>query len=577
MIKKNIILPNIKLTYRRARNRFLFFFPINEENMNPKVIYSIIFLIFIAYSFLVYNILNIVSSLISIELLISLINFFTLWIFFRNVVAITDVLNKISHPEDYNLLYSLKVNPKHIIVVRFMTTVFFKSIRSIFILAPVWFFGLMKVTNLSINSFLFFPILVIIFCVFQFGLLSIYSTITYIITTYYLKGVFKSVIRSFVSVGFIILTSFVSTILFGWIGYNYFSNDDFLGSLIDKFKDSKIESLFNSNLLPTNWIFNTLINHGELFYLILFQLILITSGLVTLLAALLIITKAIEIRDMSIPSIAVFDAKTATEKNIYDKFLLLLEKYLSQKVLCVVRKDINAFRRANFVIKKRLILASYMFATEVGALMGLAICHLWFDFSILLILLPVVFAITFNISFLGDGILGITSADAERENLLLYKSSPTSLNQLIVAKIVLHLVPILIMINIIICFIWFAFQLNIFAALLLFSIINSIGIVLGLSQVIGTFLYPRLDWEHVEDIGSSIKASFFQHIILGVILTLYLQLTGITVVLYWKGFLNQNLFYMIGILVSIIILSVFLLFYYFWTKRIGTINWEVRR
>ena len=217
-----------------------------------------------------------------------------------------------------------------------------------------------------------------------------------------------------------------------------------------------------------------------------------------------------------------------------------------------------------------------MLSTELGALIGLAVCNQWFDFSAVFILLPIVFTITFNISFLGDGILGITSADAERENLLLYKSSPISVKQLLISKIVLHIIPILLMINLLFCCIWFSFQLDINAALFLFVLINSIGIILGLSQVIGTFLYPRLDWEHVDDIGSSIKSSFFQHVILGVVITIYLQLTGVTTVLYWKGFLNENLLYMIGILVSIIILSVFLLFYYYWIKRIRTANWEVR-
>ena len=57
--------------------------------------------------------------------------------------------------------------------------------------------------------------------------------------------------------------------------------------------------------------------------------------------------------------------------------------------------------------------------------------------------------------------------------------------------------------NTLFLFILLLFNLDIMTQLILFIMINSISLIIGAGQIIGTFLYPRLDWENFEDIGLS--------------------------------------------------------------------------
>jgi len=184
--------------------------------------------------------------------------------------------------------------------------------------------------------------------------------------------------------------------------------------------------------------------------------------------------------------------------------------------------------------------------------------------------------VTYNTSLLGEGLLGVTSADAERENLYVYKSSGASIFKLIAGKSLLHLSVILILMNTLFLFILLLFNLDIMTQFILFIMINSISLIIGSGQIIGTFLYPRLDWENFEDIGSSVKASFFEHTILGVLLAFYLQLYGITGVLVTFDIINRGIFFLIIVTGTILFVIGIGFFYYFWIKRIGTKNWEMK-
>src|SRR5690606_2238542 len=180
------------------------------------------------------------------------------------------------------------------------------------------------------------------------------------------------------------------------------------------------------------------------------------------------------------------------------------------------------------------------------------------------VIYPIIFAVSLNVSFLGDGLLGITSADAERENLLLYKGAGSSLNQLVVSKAILHVIPILIVMNVLFICVVSLFHLKLSTVIMIFVLVNTTAIIISSAQIIGTFLYPRLDWEHIEDVGSSVKASVFEHTILGIVLILNLEIYGLLGVLYWKNYISSILFNVLAILGSFLLFISFFIFFYFW-------------
>ncbi|MDM5299968.1 hypothetical protein QUF51_17590 [Bacillus pumilus] len=218
-----------------------------------------------------------------------------------------------------------------------------------------------------------------------------------------------------------------------------------------------------------------------------------------------------------------------------------------------------------------------MIAVELGVLIGISFNQQWFDFSELFVIYPILFAVTYNTSLLGEGLLGITSADAERENLYIYKSSGASIFKLIAGKSILHLSVILILMNTLFLFTLLLFNLDLMTQIILFIMINSISLIIGTGQIIGTFLYPRLDWENFEDVGSSVKASFFEHSILGVLLAFYLQLYGASGVLVTYDIIHEGIFFSIIVTGTILFLIGVSIFYFFWIKRIGTKNWEMKQ
>ncbi|MDE1376585.1 hypothetical protein PVN38_23530, partial [Bacillus licheniformis] len=64
--------------------------------------------------------------------------------------------------------------------------------------------------------------------------------------------------------------------------------------------------------------------------------------------------------------------------------------------------------------------------------------------------------------------------------------------------------------------------------------------------------------------------------ILGVLLAFYLQLYGITGVLVTFNIINRGVFFLIIVTGTILFVIGIGVFYYFWIKRIGTKNWEMK-
>ncbi|MGE6630588.1 hypothetical protein [Bacillus sp. NPDC077027] len=364
----------------------------------------------------------------------------------------------------------------------------------------------------------------------------------------------------------VVCLSAISATFFGWLGLTYFYHHDMLEAIMNLTNQFNLDMLFTVQWLPTNWMKLSLSN-VQSFALYSFSYVLL--GGVFLFISYQLIFRVIDVKE----TIPVNSIPSVHQLKISFRFLL---KLLPRQNLAILKKDFIALMRANFTIKKRLMLACNMIAVEIGVLVGLCLNQRWFDFSDLFVIYPVLFAVTYNVSLLGDGLLGITSADAERENLYIYKNSGASIFKLIAGKSLLHLSVILILMNTLFLCILLIFHLDFMTKFILFVMINSISIIIGVGQIIGTFLYPRLDWENVDDIGSSVKASFFEHTILGILLAFNLQLYGITGVLISFHIINKEIFFFVIFLATTLFMIAIGFFYYFWIKRIGTKNWEMK-
>jgi len=573
MLKSNLFYSNFKLNFRRYVNRFLFFFPFGENLLNQKILLVLFVFIFGVYNFILYHLVELIIPYFS-QAAVLLVNLLVLWNLISNLRSSHDILQRFVYPEDFLLLYSVKTDPNDILLVRFFTQIIFKSLFStLFFLYPILFYVL-NFAEESITSRLLLFVSFPFYVLFLIGVISFYSSGLYIIYSKFLHVVFQSAVKSVLSFVFVMLLSFLSTTVFGWLGFSYFYEENFIESIIHSISRFNLDVILTGYVLPTNWLFNTLM---EVDYFIYYQPLLLIIGIILIYISFLIVNKYLDVKDMSQLSNEKTNVNIIKNRSFPNFVYRKLKKLLSRKVLAVMKKDFIAFTRANFLIKKRFYLSIYMLASEIGLLLGLGMMQNWFEFPAFFVIYPIIFAVSINVSFLGDGLLGITSADAERENLFLYKGSGSSLNQLIVSKAILHVIPILIVMNVLfICVVSF-FHLKLSTVIMIFVLVNTTAIIISSAQIIGTFLYPRLDWEHIEDVGSSVKASVFEHTILGIVLILNLEIYGLLGVLYWKNYISSILFNVLAILGSFLLLISFFIFFYFWINRVGTSHWEMSR
>ncbi|MFT0801377.1 hypothetical protein VSK91_08000 [Bacillus swezeyi] len=563
MLNKRVLMANFKLTYRRTLNRLIYFFPSSENLLKSNKILFVFAPFFLVYLFILYKASQTLLTGVPEHILTLGTNFIILFFVLNILKSSTDIIHRYVYPEDFLLLHTLKTDPKKILLSRFFTTIFLNILFKLtVVLFPILFFINFS-THDRIYLLLSFPSLLI----FIVGLTSLYSSLTYIVYSKFLHNILNSRSKSLLSLIGIACLSAISTTFLGWIGLNYFYQNDLLEAIGNFIHLFKLDTILTTNWLPTNWF---LLSTSDVHLFFICSIGYIALGCLFVFITFHLILKVLIIKE------AVPNNLLPKLKPIKLPFFSFLQKALPRQNIAILKKDLTALLRANFTIKKRLVLSINMIAIELGVLIGLSLNQMWFDFSDIFVIYPILFAVTYNTSLLGEGILGVTSADAERENLYVYKSPGASIFKLIAGKSLLHLSVILILMNTLYLFILLLFNLDIMTKFILFIMINSISLIIGAGQIIGTFLYPRLDWENFEDIGSSVKASFFEHTILGVLLAFYLQLYGITGVLVTFDIINRGIFFLIIVTGTILFVIGIGFFYYFWIKRIGTKNWEMK-
>lgn len=576
VLKRKTILAIMKISYLRFKNRLVFFFPFGDEIIRKK--WFPILLVFIASMiyFIIYNVSVVIVSYIQIDKVLPIINILVFLFSFQLFRSSAGILQRYAHPEDYTIIFAVKTHPYVFLITRFFTSILLKIIfNGLIILIPFLFFILSSMSQpwkAKLAMLLVLPF----FYFFIFGLLCVYSSLIYIIYDKYFSSVVNSIIKSFISFGLLSLFSMVSTIFVGYMGINYIVEKKDLNDLFLALNEINIMQFFSieSYYLPTNWLLKSILTFEQNQYnqFFLFIILFFLLGSIFLLISIFLITQFVKIREP-------LNNNFSSPKGKTYSFILYIEKltFLSQQAKAIFRKDIIALMRANIIIKRRISLSFYILATEIGTLIGIGTLRTWYEFPSFVLLYPILFAVIYNVSFIGDGLLGITSADAERENLYLYKQSGSSLIGIIISKGILHVGLIMFMANILFCGVIFALNLDLFTSLISFVMINSIAFLISISQIVGTFLYPRLDWENVEDIGSSVKASLFEHVYLGLCAALFLQLYGLLGVLYWKKIIAWNTFCLFSMFGTLFMVVFSLIFFYFWIRRIGTQYWEVKK
>lgn len=564
MLNKKVFMANFRLTYRRTLNRLIYFFPSSENLLKSNRLIFVFTPFFLVYLFILYKASTTLLPNVSVHIISLGTNFIILFFVLNILKSSTDILHRYVYPEDFLLLHTLKTDPKKVLLSRFFTTIFLNILFKLTIIVfPILFFINFYTSN-KLYLFLSFAPLFI----FIFGLTCIYSLLTYIAYSKFLYKILNSRLISLLSFIGIALLSAISTTFFGWIGLNYFYEKDLLEAIENFISVFRLETILTNTWLPTNWYL--LSTKSDIYLFIICSLGLIALGFLLLSIAYLIVLKVLLIKE-------------ATPNNLLPRikpiklpFLNYLINFFPRQNIAILKKDLTALLRANFTIKRRLVLSVNMIAIELGVLVGISLNQKWFDFSELFVIYPILFAVTYNTSLLGEGLLGITSADAERENLYIYKNSGASIFKLIAGKSILHLSIILIIMNTLFLVILLLFNLDTMTQIILYIMINSISLIIGSGQVIGTFLYPRLDWENLEDIGSSVKASFFEHTILGVLLAFYLQLYGVSGALVTFDIIDRSIFFLLIVTGTCLFFIGISLFYYFWIKRIGTKHWEMK-
>ncbi|MGH0945270.1 hypothetical protein ACQVTS_29915 [Bacillus mycoides] len=576
VVERKAILAIMKISYLRFKNRLVFFFPFGDEIIRKKWFSIFLFFIVSMIYFIVYNTSGIIISYIPIDKILQIINILVFLFLLQMLRSSSGILQRYAHPEDYTIIFTAKTRPYLFLITRLFTSILLKiTFNGFIILFPFLFFLLAGVSHpwkAKLATLLVLPF----FYFFAFGLICVYSSFIYVIYDKYFSNVVNSVVKGFISFFFISLLSIFSTIFVGYIGINYIIeqkdwNDFFI--LLSEMNAIQFFSI-DSYYLPTNWLLGSVLAFEQGQYGVFFILIIsfFLLGCIFLLASIFLILKFVKVREP-------LSNNFSSPKGKVYSFISYIEKldFLSQQVKAIFRKDMIALMRANIVIKRRIALSFYILATEIGTLIGIGTLRIWYEFPSFLLLYPILFAVIYNVSFIGDGLLGITSADAERENLYVYKQSGSSLIGLVISKGILHVGLIMIMANILFCGVIFALNLDVFTSLVSFIMINSIALLISVSQIVGTFLYPRLDWENIEDIGSSVKASLFEHVYLGICASLFLQLYGLLGVIYWKNIISWNTFCLSSMFGTLLMVVFSMIFFYFWIKRIGTKYWEVKR
>jgi len=187
----------------------------------------------------------------------------------------------------------------------------------------------------------------------------------------------------------------------------------------------------------------------------------------------------------------------------------------------ILAKDLRALSRADPVVRRRFSTMLFLLATVIGFAVGLGVggayqAHSW---QMIFPLLIVSYALC---SFAGEALLPVTAIDAEGEAIDLFRRASVPTMRVFAAKATLQVVLLAVF--------WFALLVSshaflryppaMFGAALCIGVSSSLAC--GVSQVGASAAFPRFDWEHHREIGSSPRASMISSIASGLYLVLAL-------------------------------------------------------
>ncbi len=507
----------------RLVNRFISVVPSNLIKGKSKkyiliaitVFVTLMFISVIAFICLLFELLS--KDVLNESIVLPVISSIVLFHFISGCIGTIQSYERAIQPEDFEIIVR-SPTPKFLFIInRFVSTKIFNMVfLIIFIVEPVciastWIFGE------NVLLLLFGPIVTCLYYIFYLGFTGIIGFYGYkVIRQWNLTA-----IRIVSNVIFIIVMGCILALSVFWLFFN---------------KELTIEVLFDfvtgvskNIMIPTNWYvycLESLIEGNQITFLTWFAVLIICSILV--FSYFLRLTKYADIKPMFS---LVMNGTVKSNFWIYKLCENLVAKSASNYNF-ILNKDIKSLMRVSEMVRYRLLKMFYVIAFIIGGVMGLGI--IWQKFNVgywgvifISILLSKLFC-----SFLGEGLLPITSIDSEKNNINLFLHRGVQPQKLFWSKLILHVCCLLVF-NlgfIIIALPFFTFSIGMIITCLCLIFIFSI--TYGCIQVGVTAIYPKFDWEHYFEIGRSRRAVWLGNILSTIYLMLILQGAGGLLALY---------------------------------------------
>ncbi|PGT62250.1 hypothetical protein COD86_22260 [Bacillus cereus] len=462
-------------------------------------------------------------------------------------------------PEDFEIIVR-SPTPKFLFIInRFISTKIFNMIiLIIFIVEPVciastWIF------EKNMFLLLFGPIVTCLYYIFHLGFTGVVGFYGYkLILQWNL-----TTIRIVSNVIFIIVMGCTVVLSIFW----WFFNKKFTMEVLFDF----VTGLTKNIMIPTNWYvycLESLIKGNQITFLTWFAILIIPSILV--FSYFLRLTKYADIKPMFS---LVMNGTVKNNSWIYKLYKNLFTN-MAFNHNYILNKDIKSLMRVSEMVRYRLLKMFYVIAFIIGGVIGVGV--IWEKFNIGywgVIFISIILSKLFC-SFLGEGLLPITSIDSEKNNINLFLHRGVQPQKLFWSKLVLHVCCLLVF-NIgfiIIALPFFTFSVSIIITCI--CLISIFSITYGCIQVGVTAIYPKFDWEHYFEIGRSRRAVWLGNILSTIYLMLILQGAGGFLALYHFNCISFLIMQCLLIIWYLVIGGIMVSICLSLINRKGTKHWE---
>ncbi|MEK4419179.1 hypothetical protein [Bacillus sp. FSL K6-0268] len=384
---------------------------------------------------------------------------------------------------------------------------FRESLKKNLILILLYVPFIISTTNFP---YVYLSILIILYGLFSYILLTIFSLLNFIYTKF-----LNNLIQKFSFIqNFLIL---LLTMIIGFsIGYITNISINSFNTILNFLKTDAFNLI--ANYTPYLFIYKKF----NLFMITLLMFFMFIISTMIILIWNLVLKK----HDL----ISYFNSRNTT----YKTTSLLTRKYRN-RTLAIMAKDITFIVRINSWFFNNISNMLFLFMLLLGFLLPLGSQFIKI-YPIQTLIISSFIIANFFFTIIGDSFKTILSVDSESKNSHIFTNNIRNLWDIVSPKTNVYYIFVTFISLLLALILYFILDIS-FSNILFFMIVfMTSGFLNGIYQITSTGLYPKLNWENYQEIGESSKAKTYANISGGIIFIFFLQMGTLSSYLVTKGY-----------------------------------------